>query len=335
MYISRRLLLKAVPGLALAGGLGFSAGARAEDFTMKLTTTASNDLDSKWLELLKAGVEAASAGKIKANIYPASQLGSAETTIEGVTMGTVEVAINASGVYEGLEPRFAALAVPGVITSMAQGAKVLADPAVRERLGQIARDKGVEVLTTLVHSPVGIVSRQPITTLADFKGMKIRVPGSALLIEQLKQLGASPIAMSLGEVLPAFQNGTIDGVYAGSTIFSALKYYDISKNLTLLPETFVVIVALVNSDFMTSLGPLAAVVREQARKADTEGAAWGATDVTNAHVAWEKNGGKTIKLPDADATRYLDLVVPVALKNLGKEARADYDVLKAASVKYS
>jgi TRAP-type C4-dicarboxylate transport system substrate-binding protein len=335
MHISRRLLLKAMPGLALAGDLGFSAGARAEDFTMKLTTTASNDLDTKWLELLKAGVEAASAGKIKANIYPASQLGSAETTIEGVTMGTVEVAINASGVYEGLEPRFAVLAVPGVITSMAQGAKVLADPAVRERLGQIARDKGVEVLTALVHSPVGIVSRQPITTLADFKGMKIRVPGSALLIQQLKQLGASPIAMSLGEVLPAFQNGTIDGVYAGSAIFSALKYYDISKNLTLLPETFVVIVALVNSDFMTSLGPLAAVVREQARKVDTEGAAWGATDVTNAHVAWERNGGKTIKLPEADATRYLDLVVPVALNNLGTEARADYDVLKAASVKYS
>jgi TRAP-type C4-dicarboxylate transport system substrate-binding protein len=335
MDISRRLLLKTVPGLALAGSFGFSARAWAEDFAMKLTTTASNDLDTKWLELLKAGVEAGSAGKIKANVYPASQLGSAETTIEGVTMGTVEVAINASGVYEGLEPRFAVLAVPGVITSMAQGAKVLADPAVRERLGQIARDKGVEVLTALAHSPVGIVSRKPIQTLADFKGMKIRVPGSALLIEQLKQLGASPIAMSLGEVLPAFQNGTIDGVYAGTTIFSALKYYDISKNLTLLPDTFVVIVGLANSDFLKSLGPLEAMVREQARKADTDGAAWGETDVTNAQAAWEKNGGKTITLPDADAKQYLDLVVPVALKNLGKEAHADYDVLKAASVKYS
>jgi TRAP-type C4-dicarboxylate transport system substrate-binding protein len=335
MDTSRRLLLKALPGLALAGGLGFSTGARAEDFTMKLTTTASNDLDSKWLELLKAGVETASTGKIKANVYPASQLGSAETTIEGVTMGTVEVAINASGVYEGLEPRFAVLAVPGVITGMAQGSKVMADPAVRERLGQIARDKGVEVLTALVHSPVGIVSRRPISTVADFGGMKIRVPGSALLIAQLRQLGASPIAMSLGEVLPAFQNGTIDGVYAGSTIFSALKYYDISKNLTLLPDTFVVIVGLVNSDFMKSLGPLEAMVREQARKADTEGAAWGGTDVTNAQAAWEKNGGKTVKLPDADAKRYLDLVVPVAHKNLIEEARADYEVLKAASVKYS
>ncbi|HEV2675044.1 MAG TPA: TRAP transporter substrate-binding protein [Aliidongia sp.] len=335
MDISRRLLIKGATGLAAVGSLGLAGRAWAEDFTMKLTTTASNDLDSEWLNLLKQGVESASAGKIKANVYPASQLGSGETTVEGVTMGTVEVALNASGIYEGLEPRFAVLSVPGVVTSMSQGAKVYADPAVRERLGKIAAPKGVAVITAMMHSPVGIVSRKPITTLADFKGMKIRVPGSALLIAQLKELGASPIAMSLGEVLPAFQNGTIDGVYAGTTIFSALKYYDISKSLTLLPGTFIVMLGLVNGDFMKSLGALEAVVVEQAHKADVAGATWGETDVTNAQAAWEKNGGKTITLPEADAKQYLDIVVPTALRNLSADARADYEVLKTTSAKYT
>ena len=335
MDISRRSLIKAASGLAAVGSLGFAGRAWAEDFTMKLTTTASNDLDTEWLTLLKQGVEAASGGKIKANVYPASQLGSGETTVEGVTMGTVEVALNASGIYEGLEPRFAVLSVPGVVTSMAQGAKVYADPAVRQRLGAIAAPKGVEVITAMMHSPVGVVSRKPITKLSDFNGMKIRVPGSALLIEQLKKLGASPIAMSLGEVLPAFQNGTIDGVYAGTTIFSALKYYDISKSLTLLPGTFIVMLGLVNGDFMKSLGALEPVVRDAAHKADVDGAAWGETDVTNAHAAWEKNGGQTITLSDADAKQYLDIVVPTALGHLSADARADYEVLKTTSAKYS
>jgi TRAP-type C4-dicarboxylate transport system substrate-binding protein len=331
----RRRLLKAMFGLACASGFGFAGRASAADFTMKLTTTASHDLDSEWLVLLKQGVEAASGGKIAANVYPASQLGSAQTTIEGVTMGTIEVAINASGLYEGLEPRFAVFSVPGVISSMAQGAKVLADPDVRKRLGTIARDKGVEVVTALAQGPAGIVSRRPITTLADFKGMKIRVPGSALLIAQFKELGASPIAMSLGEVLPAFQNGTIDGVYAGTPIFTALKYYDIAKNMILLPSTFIVIVGIVNSDFLKSLGPLEPIVREAARKADVAGAAWGEEDVVNAQKLWENNGGQTVTLSDADAKQYLGIVVPAALRNLGTEARADYDVLKAASQKYS
>ena len=334
MLLSRRHFTRIASGASLTAGL-VPTSVWAQAFTMKLTTTASNDLDTEWLSLLKKGVESASGGKIKANIYPASQLGSAGTTIEGVTMGTIEVAINASGVYEGLEPRFAVLAVPGVISSFTQGTKVMADPDVKKRLATIARDKGVEVLTALADAPVGIVSRRPIATLADFKGMKIRVPGSALLIAQLKELGASPIAMSLGEVLPAFQNGTIDGVYAGTPIFSALKYYDIAKNMTLLPATFVVVVGLVNSDFMTSLGPLEAMVRAQARQADVEGATWGETDVVNARDLWEKNGGKTIDLPAADAQRYLEIVVPTALRNLSAEARADYDVLKAAAAKYN
>jgi TRAP-type transport system periplasmic protein len=332
MSISRRMVLQGVAGLA---GLGINGLAFAQQFKMKLTSTASNDLDSKWLELLKAGVESASGGKIGANVYPASQLGSADTTIEGVTMGTVEVALNASGVYEGLEPRMAVFSVPGVIKSMAQGAKVMADPDVRKMLGTIARDKGVEVITALVHSPVGIVSHKPIKSLADFKGLKIRVPGSKLLIEQMKQLGASPVAMSLGEVLPAFQNGTIDGVYAGTTIFTALKYYDISKNLTLLPSTFIIIVGLVSSSFMSSLGPLETIVREQARKADAEGAPWGEADVSRSAGDWEKNGGPINSLSEADAQRFLDIVVPVALKNLEAAAQADYTVLKAASAKYS
>jgi len=335
MEMSRRLLLQTLSGVACVGGLGLSAQAWAEEFTMKLTSTASADLDTEWMELLKKGVEAGSAGKIKVNLYPASQLGSSQTTIEGVTMGTVELAINASGLYEGLEPRFAALSVPGVITSMNQGAKVLADPDVRKRLGTIAKDKGVEVITALAHSPVGIVSRKPIAALADLKGMKIRVPGSAVVIDQLKELGASPIAMSLGEVLPAFQNGTIDGVYAGSTIFSALKYYDISKNMTLLPSTFIVIVGLVNSDYMASLGPLEKLVRDVAAKADVEGAAWGETDVENGKAAWQKNGGQILMLPPADAKQYLDIVVPTALKSLSPATKADYDVLKTASAKYA
>lgn len=329
MRLSRRTaVLSSLAGAILPHRAGW-----AQQLTMKLTTTASNDLDSEWLTLLKQGVEAASDGKIKANVYPASQLGSADTTIEGVTMGTIEVALNASGTYEGLEPRLAVFAVPGIIQSMAQGAKILADGEVRTMLGTIARDKGVEVLTALAHSPVGIVSRRPITTLADFKGQKIRVPGSALLIEQLKQLGASPIAMSLGEVLPAFQNGTIDGVYAGTTIFSALKYGDISKNLTLLPSTFVVIVGLVNSDFMASLGPLEAVVRQAARKADADGAVWGEADVARAAGLWQQSGGRTLSLPPEDAGKYLDIVVPTALKNLNSQTRGDYDVLRAASAR--
>src|SRR5689334_22922116 len=118
MKLSRRTLVQALSGLAAAGRIGLAGPALAQDFTMKLTTSASNDLDTEWFALLKSGVEQASQGRIKADIYPASQLGSGPTVIEGVAMGTIEVTMNASGLYEGLEPRFAVFSVPGVFGSM-------------------------------------------------------------------------------------------------------------------------------------------------------------------------------------------------------------------------
>ena len=325
--LSRRLLTCTLPVLAIA------RPALAQAFTMQLTTTASNDFDVEWLEIFKKDIEAGSKGQIRANVYPGSQLGSGPTTVEGVALGTIEMAMNASGTYEALDRRFAIFAVPGLFDTMAQAQKLLTAPEVRAQLSQIGRDKGVELVTALAQSPAALVTRRPVKTLADLNGMKIRVPGSALLIDQLKKFGAAPIAMSLGEVLPAFQNGTIDGVYAGTTIFTGLKYYDISKNLTLLPRSFLIMVGIMNSGFVSGLGKMEPVLRNAIRQADTDGPAWAQQDVDNAEAIWTKNGGQVFTFSDDDKKRFLDVVVPVATNALSPAAKADYAVMKAVADK--
>ena len=52
--------------------------------TMKLSTSTSGDALVEWLNTFAKGVNASSGGKIKAEVYPASQLGSIPRTIEGV-----------------------------------------------------------------------------------------------------------------------------------------------------------------------------------------------------------------------------------------------------------
>ena len=325
MKLTRRTFAAALPMLAAV------RPAAAAGVTMQLTSTASNDLDQKWMEVFKKDIEAKSNGQITAQVYPGSQLGSAQTTIEGVALGTIQVAINASGLYESLEPRFAVLSIPGLVKTMEQGQKLFTSPAVRARLDKLGRDKGIQVITVLLQSPGAIVTRNPVRKLSDLQGMKIRVPGSAILIDQLKKLGAAPIAMSLGEVLPAFQNGTLDGVFAGATIFTALKYYDVSKHMTVLPETFLAMLGIINSDFVTSLGKQSGLIDEVARQTDAESIPWSMQDVARGNKLWSDNGGQVYTLSDADAKSYLDQCVPVALKSLPPAARADYDALKAAA----
>src|SRR5690349_4185795 len=293
---------------AWLGALLVAASAHAQQYTMKLSTPTINDVTIEWMNAFKKGVESRSGGKIKVEIYPANQLGPIPRTVEGVALGTIEMTTPATGFFVGLEPRFVVFDAPGLFDDMRHAERVFADPEVRKRLSTFGASKGVEPLITFVHGPLMLLSHKPVRTVADFAGQKIRVPGGAPLhLEPFKKLGANPVSMPLGEVMPAMQNRTLDGFTAGLTIYTAFKYYDVAKALTELPGSFLIASGVVNRNWMKSLGPqLEAIVREESRKAETIFATYGVEDVKRSRKTWESHGGEDIKLPPAEAKRYLD-----------------------------
>jgi C4-dicarboxylate-binding protein DctP len=330
-------ILRGVAAALTFGALAAGA-AHAQPFTMKLSTPTNNDVTVEWMNAFKAGVEARAGGRIKVEIYPASQLGPIPRTVEGVALGTIELTAPAVGFMIGLEPRFQVFDAPGLFDSVLHAQKVLTDPEIKKRLATFGEAKGVEPLFTFVNGPLMLLSHKPIRSLADFKGQKIRVPGAApLQVEPFKKLGASPVSMPLGEVLPAMQNRAIDGLIAAFVVYVAFKYYDVAKGLTQLPGSFLVASGLVNRKFMRSLGPdLEAIVREEARKAEELFATRGVEDLKRIQGAWEKNGGETITLAPAEAKRYMEETTSVLPAILAKDPqlKSDYDALVAAAKKH-
>ena len=322
---------------ALLAALALSASAQAQQFTMKLSTPTINDVTIEWMNAFKAGVESRSGGKIKVEIYPANQLGPIPRTVEGVALGTIEMTTPATGFFVGLEPRFVVFDAPGLFDDMRHAQRVFADPDVRKRLATFGASKGVEPLFTFVHGPLMLLSHKPVKAVGDLAGQKIRVPGGAPLhLEPFKKLGANPLSMPLGEVMPAMQNRTIDGFTAGLTIYTAFKYYDVAKPLTELPGSFLIAGGLVNRNYLKSLGPLEAMVREEAQKAERIFATWGVEDVEKSRKLWESHGGQNIKLPPAEAKRYLDQATSALPPILAANAqlRDDYEAIAAAAKKY-
>jgi TRAP-type transport system periplasmic protein len=166
----------------------------------------------------------------------------------------------------------------------------------------------------------------------------LRVPGAAPLhVEPFRKLGASPLSMPLGEVLPAVQNRTIDGAIAAFVVFTAFKYYDIAKPITVLPGSFAVVSGLVNRKFMASLGPeLEAIVREESRKAEEVFGDWNINDIQSKEDIWKKNGGEVITMSPDESKRYIDAVSPVAASILSAnpKVKEDYEALLAAAKRY-
>lgn len=322
----------------LAAALAACAvAAQAQQFTMKLSTPTINDVTQEWMNLFKAGVEKRSGGRIKVEIYPASQLGQIPRTVEGVALGTIEMTVPAVGFFVGLEPRFQVFDAPGLFESVGHAQRVFADPDIRRRLAGFGAAKGVEPLFTFANGPLMLLSHKPVRHVEDFQGLKVRVPGGTPLhIEPARRLGASPLSMPLGEVMPAMQNKAIDGFTAGLVVFVAFKYYDVAKSLTEMPGSFLIASGLVNRGFMKSLGELEPMVREEARKAETIFVNGAVADVNRLRGAWRKNGGEIIQLPAPEAGRFLAQATSAlpAILAASPQLKEDYDALVAAARKH-
>ncbi len=313
--------------------------ASAQQFKMKISSPTVGDVTQEWMKTFKTSVEAKSGGKIQVELYPAGQLGAIPATVDGVALGTIEVALPASGFLAGLEPRFVALDMPGIFQDLEHAQRMLGDPDYLALTGKFGLAKGVEPLVILAHGPAMIISHKPIRTVADFKGQKIRViAGTPLFIETAKKLGISPIAMPLGEVLPALQNKAIDGSVTGLTVLTSMKYHDVAKAITAVPGGIISVGGLANSKFLKSLGPdLEKMVRAEAQAARQATNKFGLDDVTAARGLWTKAGGEVIDLSAAEAKTYTETVSSAlpALTGANAQLKSDYETLLAIAKKHA
>ena len=115
----------------LAAALVFcvSAGpARAQEFTLKFANQTINDIQHEYMKVFKTELEKASNGKIKVEIYPASQLGNFQRMMEGIRLGTIEAIIAPAEFYVAVDPRYQAIAMTSLWGNNEHAVKVLALP---------------------------------------------------------------------------------------------------------------------------------------------------------------------------------------------------------------
>lgn len=224
---ARRALL----GTALALTLTFAGAAQAQT-AMKLASATINDVQHEWQKEFAAEMEARMPGALTVEIYPASQLGAIPRMIEGVQFGTIEAFTTPTSFVTTIDPRFQAFDVPGLFHSPEEVDAVIHDPDYRDHLETLFLDKGVRVIGAIYNSPTLLLSKEPVTDVADFEGMKIRTFASPLQMKPMEAVGALPTPIALSEVPVQLQSGGIDGMLAGMPILTAFQYWDSAKYVT-------------------------------------------------------------------------------------------------------
>ncbi|HZT50373.1 MAG TPA: TRAP transporter substrate-binding protein [Stellaceae bacterium] len=323
--------------LALGAALVAAApgAARADEpktYVMKLGSLTVNDEVHQWLKIFAAGIEQKSGGRLKGEIYTSGQLGSAPREIEGTQFGTIQAIVMPPDFFSGIDERFEVGSAPGTFHSVDQVNRVVFDPAFRKAFLSLGANKGLVGLALFVNSPVTILTRKPSRHLADFKGLKIRILSSDFQIEQIKRLDATPVAMSLGDVAAALQQGAIDGALASVPAFTPLHFYDAAKYMTETSQYYVLIVAEMSKKWYDALPQdLQQIVMAEAERASHEIIPWEAQDMANQRKTWLEHG-ELFQLPPDEQAEMMKRMSTIA-EDVGKRRPAIkemYDQLKAA-----
>jgi TRAP-type C4-dicarboxylate transport system substrate-binding protein len=329
MTTCRRSFLAAAAAAALAGLVPQAASAQT---VMKLANATINDVQHEWQKLFVAALQKRIGDKVKAEIYPASQLGAIPRMAEGVSLGTIESFITPTSFVTNIDPRFQIFDVPGLFASPEHVHAVIHDPGYRDHMETMFLDRGVRVIGAIYNSPTVVLFKKPAPTLESMKGLKVRTFASPLQLEPMKSIGAIPVPLALTEVIPQLQSGGIDGVLAGMPILTAFKYYDVAKYVTDLNFAHIVSVNIVNEAwFKAQPKDVQEAIRAAGREAEQQAFAFGVENVKRSNAAWKQNGGEILALDPKQQAAMMQSFVTLGTKIVEQNpaVKAEFTKLKA------
>lgn len=207
MTFKRKLLVAALPFAFCLSGLAQAAT------TLKIaeihpagypTVVAMENLGKK--------LDAATNGELNYRLFAGGVLGSEKEVIEQTQIGAVQLTRVSLGAVGPVVPDVNVFNMPFIFRDHAHMRAVIDGDVGQEILDKITNSEFNMVgLAWMDGGTRNIYTKKPVRSLADLKGMKIRVMGNPLFIDTLNAMGANGIAMDTGEIFSALQTGVIDG----------------------------------------------------------------------------------------------------------------------------
>jgi tripartite ATP-independent transporter DctP family solute receptor len=189
-------------------------------------------------------IEARTNGRHRIRVFHSRQLGEEKETIEQTRVGAIDINRTNVGPLGSLVPVADVLALPFLFRSIDHLHKVLDGPIGDEILASF-ENYGLIGLTFYDSGARSIYnSKRPIRTLADLKGLRIRIQQSELMVDMMKALGAEPIELPYGQVETGLTTHIVDGAennwpsYVTTNHYKAAQFYTLTEH-TMSPEVLV------------------------------------------------------------------------------------------------
>lgn len=327
--------------LGALAAFAMSTTAFAQEVTLRIhqMLPAQATIPSKAIEPWAAAVTEASGGRIAFELYPAMQLGGAPADLfDQAKDGVVDIVWTIMGYTPGRFPKSEVFELPFLITNGENSSAAFYNYVMDNAADEY---NGVKVLALHTHGPGLFHSKDPITSLEDLQGMKVR-GGSRIISNMLAQLGAEPVGMPVTQTPEALSKGVIDATTVPWEVTPALRISELVKNHTgftsdhgLYSQTFGF---FMNQDSYNNLpDDLKAIIDANSGLEVSRqfGLVMDNGDVGGLAIA-TKAGNNIVKLDEAETQRWIDAAQPTIdqwigdMKTAGVDGQALLDAARAA-----
>ena len=240
--IDRRHLMGLTAGAALDSG--FAAPARAQ---AKMVLKASDVHPEGYptvaaVEALGKNLSQATNDRLSVQMYASMQLGGEKEAIKQAQVGAIALARVSVGVMGPVVDDLNVLNLPFLFRDTKHAQTVL-DGAIGQELLDKVTNHPTAGLVGLCWMDAGARNmydtKKPIATIADLKGMKVRVMGNPMFVEMMNALGGNGIAMGYDQVFTALQTGVVDGAENNPPSFVFDNHYQVAKFYTMTEHLIV------------------------------------------------------------------------------------------------
>lgn len=334
MAITRRNLMGF--GAGAAGVAAMPRWSRAQAAPIRLvfshhvpTSHLIHGVAEKFADKVKQGTN----GQVTIEIRPASQLFNLRTSAEALQVGTLDMCWTDLGTLANWQPQFGFVSLPFLFNDFEHVGRVLYGQ-VGQQAAKEARDTlGVEVLSLGASGFRVFLSKKPVQTADDVRGIRLRVPEIPTWVEMARALGANPTPIPAGEIYTALQTGVIDAIEVPADFIYSSKAYEVAGHVTRTHHIFTEVSMMASAKKMASLPPnVQKVIREAAVEA-VQKDMWEA-NIKEQETAWNELA-KLIKAnPSPDIPSFRSKMGPVInnfVAKAGPKGKAYVEAVQAAA----
>ncbi|AOY76090.1 TRAP transporter substrate-binding protein [Clostridium formicaceticum] len=251
ILLSILLLMSLTLAACSSSPAGTSAGGSVE-FNVGHSASETSPV-GQGLVKFKELVEEKTDGRYQIQIFHNGQLGAERDLVEGAQLGSIDMAIANQGPMTNFAPSLAAVDLPYLIRSYEHADNIF--------LGEIGKAFMEEIdaagLKTLGFWESGFRnltnSKQPVNSVADVKGLKIRTMENQAHQGLWRALGADPVPMSWGEAYTGMQQGALDGQENPLSVILQMNVAEVNKHLAMTEHVYASVVFIMSPNAWNSL----------------------------------------------------------------------------------